>query len=271
MGTIVSFHAHPDDEAIATGGTLAKASAEGHRVVLVVATKGDHGEVAVGFLRDGELLAERRVQETLAAAEILGVHRVEFLGYVDSGMAGEASNHATGSFWSADVDEAAERLAKILDDERADALTIYDDNGSYGHPDHIQVARVGRRAAELAGTANVLQATMNRDHLVRLIEYARDQGLDLPDMPDPDDLGDFGVPEREITTAIDIAAFLPVKRAAMAAHASQIAEGSMFLAMPDFAYEAVWGTEWFIRMGAAPREPGDWETDVFASAPRAGV
>ena len=88
MATLVSFHAHPDDEAIATGGTMAKAAADGHRVVLVLATRGERGEVAEGFLNPGETLAERRVAETYSAAEILGIHRVEFLGYVDSGMDG---------------------------------------------------------------------------------------------------------------------------------------------------------------------------------------
>src|SRR5436190_20543643 len=111
MATLVCFHAHPDDECIATGGTMAKAAADGHRVVLVVATRGEHGEVADGFLDPGEELWQRRVAETLASAEILGVHRVEFLGYVDSGMVGTPENDLPGSFWTADIDEAADRLA----------------------------------------------------------------------------------------------------------------------------------------------------------------
>src|SRR6185436_922596 len=123
MATLVFFHAHPDDECIATGGTMAKASADGHRVVLVVATKGEHGEVADGFLDPGERLWERRVAETHRAAEILGAHRVEFLGYVDSGMVGTPENDLPGSFWTADVDEAGDRLAAILREEHADVLT----------------------------------------------------------------------------------------------------------------------------------------------------
>src|SRR3954449_4182714 len=109
MSTLVFFHAHPDDECIATGGTMAKAAADGHRVVLVVATKGEHGEVDDGVLGEGEALWQRRVQETEEAARILGVARVEFLGYVDSGMMGTDTNDLPGSFWGADVDEAAER------------------------------------------------------------------------------------------------------------------------------------------------------------------
>ena len=152
MATLVSFHAHPDDEAIPTGGTLAKAAKDGHRVVLVFGTRGEHGEVVEGYLDAGEQLWERRVKETHAAAEILGVSRVEFLGYVDSGMMGTPENEAPGSFWQADVEEAAQRLAAILREEDAAVLTAYDENGVYGHPDHIQVHRVGLRAAELAGT-----------------------------------------------------------------------------------------------------------------------
>src|SRR5260370_41017468 len=100
------------------------------------------------MLEPGEKMAERRVQETQRAAEILGVSRVEFLGYVDSGMMGTPENDAQGSFWTADLDEAAKRLAKILDEERADVLTIYDDHGGSGQPDHNHVPRVGARPAE---------------------------------------------------------------------------------------------------------------------------
>src|SRR5436853_4691571 len=160
MATFVFFHAHPDDESMSTGGTMARARAEGHRVVLVTATRGEHGEVADGFLEPGEVLWARRVRETEAAAEILGVSRAEFLGYVDSGMMGTPTNDAPESFWQADIEEAAQRLAAILQEENADILTIYDDHGLYGHPDHIQVHRVGHRAAALAGTPKVYEATI---------------------------------------------------------------------------------------------------------------
>src|SRR5947209_9187229 len=167
MATLVSFHAHPDDEAIPTAGTLAKAAKDGHRVVLVFGTKGEHGEVEDGFLEAGESLAERRVQETHRSAEILGVSRVEFLGYVDSGMMGTPENDAPGSFWQADIEEAAGKLAAILREEKADVLTTYDDHGTYGHPDHIQVHRVGVRAGDQAGTPRVFEATANREEILR--------------------------------------------------------------------------------------------------------
>src|SRR5215831_11460491 len=171
---MVCFHAHPDDESIATGGTMAKAAAEGHRVVLVVATKGELGEPVEGVLADGEELWTRRVVETQRSADVLGAERVEFLGYRDSGMMGEPTNDDAGCFWQADVEEAAERLATILRDVDVDVLTIYDDHGNYGHPDHIQIHRVGSRAAELVGLEHVFEATMNRDAIIRNIRERSD-------------------------------------------------------------------------------------------------
>src|SRR2546423_3596220 len=201
MATLVSFHAHPDDEAIPTGGTLAKAAKDGHRVVLVFGTKGEHGEVEDGFLEPGETPADRRVKETQPSAQILGASRVEFLGYVDSGMMGTPENDAPNSFWQADLDEAAGKLAAILTDENADIVTIYDDHGVYGHPDHIQVYRVGVRAAELAGTPRVYESTANRDAIGGGLREARDMGGQLPGDPDPDALSAFGVTDSPITTA----------------------------------------------------------------------
>src|SRR5579859_6666576 len=140
--TLVAFHAHPDDESITTGGVLAQAADAGHRVVLVVATRGELGTAGPSVLPAGPELAAQRTRETQHAARILGVSRVEFLGYHDSGMAGTPTNDAPGSFWSADPDEAARRLAAILEEEHADVLVTYDERGIYDHPDHIQVHRV---------------------------------------------------------------------------------------------------------------------------------
>src|SRR2546423_4465279 len=262
MATLVCFHAHPDDECIATGGVMARAAAEGHRVVLVVATKGENGEVDAGYLDEGEALWERRVAETLRSAKVLGVARTEFLGYVDSGMMGTPENDAPDSFWQADVEEAAERLAVILREERADVLTVYDDNGGYGHPDHIQVHRVGVRAAELAGTPRVYQATMNRDHMLRGMRAFAEQNAEAKvEMPDIEQEANFGKPESEITAAVDVMSYVDIKRQAMRAHASQIGEQSFFLTMPDDAFAHGFGTEWFIRAGAGP---GITETDLLA-------
>ena len=264
MRTLVCFHAHPDDEAIATGGTMAKAAADGHRVVLVVATKGEHGEVPDGYLRPGEPLWERRVAETHAAAEILGVRRVEFLGYVDSGMAGTPENDLPESFWQAEVEEAARRLAAILEDERADVLTAYDENGVYGHPDHVQVNRVGMRAGRLAATPKVYMNTVNRDEARRGMIAARDRGAPIPGDIDPDDFN-LGVGEELITTRVDVRDHVETKRRAMAAHGSQISETSFFLSMPSEFFIDAFGTEWYILDGARPTDA--WETDVFEGLP----
>ena len=250
MGTLVTFHAHPDDEAITCGGTMAKAAAAGHRVVLVTATGGECGEVADGVLAPGESLAERRAAELAEAAGILGVARVELLGYRDSGMAGTPANDDPDCFWQAPVDEAATRLAKLLAEEQPDALTIYDAGGNYGHPDHIQVHRVGLRAAAMAGVERVYEATMNRDELRRLWAQAADLGLPPIDIEGVGD--EMGTPEAELTTRVDVTPELERKRRAMAAHRSQIADDSFFLALPPVAFAAVFGVEWYRRRGAPP-------------------
>ena len=272
MATLVCFHAHPDDESIATGGTMALAARDGHDVVLVLATRGELGEPVPGVLSDGEALWERRVVETRRAADLLGVGRVDFLGYEDSGMMGEPTNDDPACFWQADVDEAAERLAAILRDVDADVLTIYDDHGGYGHPDHIQVHRVGARAAELAGVGSVFQSTMNRDEMRRNMaespefQAALEEGEegvadaavdDARERMERVENDEFGSPEALITHAVDVRAVLDQKRDAMRAHASQIAPDSFFLALPTDVFSRTFGTEWFIELGAtrAPESP----------------
>ena len=229
--------------------------------MIVVATRGEQGEVPEGFLDQGEQLWQRRVAETHASAQILGAQRVEFLGYTDSGMMGTAPNEAPGSFWTAPVDEAAKKLAVLLEEERADVLTCYDEHGGYGHPDHIQVHRVGLRAAELAGTRRVYQSTINRDHILRGREFFASQDgeadIEAPELEEES----FGMPESIITAAVDVTPYLEYKRRAMRAHASQISEQSFFLAMPDEAFAYGFGTEWFIREGQGP---GITETDLLA-------
>ena len=230
-GTLVSFHAHPDDEAILVAGTLALAADAGHRVVLVFATRGDLGEVDDGVLEASEELGDRRADEARRAAEVLGVARVEFLGYGDSGMIDTPTNDAAGSFWTADVEEAARQLAAILDEEDAEVVTAYDERGGYGHPDHIQVHRVGVRAAELAGTPRCYAATVSRQHFQSLTRD-RDRRR-YPTQTTPTDDVEVGVDESTITTIVDVSSVIDRKRAAMAAHPSQIGEESFFLALDD--------------------------------------
>ena len=265
MATMVNFHAHPDDEAIATAGTMMKAVDEGHRVVLVVATRGEQGEPAPGALQPGETLGERRAAETLDAADIIGAHRVEFLGYEDSGMAGEEANNNPASFWQADFDEAVERLVRILAEESADVLTVYDDHGGYGHPDHIQVHRVGMEAARKAGVEKVFQATMNRTQILRQMAEVESfaEAMEDIDVERAERIKDegFGTEEAAITHAVDVRLYLARKRAAMLAHASQITVDSFFGSMTDEQFADAFATEWFVAPGEL--RAGDFATDLL--------
>lgn len=242
------FHAHPDDEVILTGGTMALAADRGHRVVVVFGTDGDLGLTVPGHAETPEALASWRRAEAERAAEILGVSRVEFLGYGDSGMEGEDTNAAPGAFAVADVEEAAGRVAAVLEEEDADVFVIYDDHGNYHHPDHVAVYTVGTRAAQMAGTQSVLWATVNRDAMRRQFEEAKAAGLlDDPDGPageaGPDDR--MGMAEADLTHAVDVTSVVETKRAAMRAHSSQIADDSWFLALPEEIFARAFGTEWY--------------------------
>ncbi|HEY8094197.1 MAG TPA: PIG-L family deacetylase [Acidimicrobiales bacterium] len=256
MATLVCFHAHPDDESMTTGGTIARAKAEGHRVVLVVATNGEYGEVPED-LGPEETLVERRHRETAASAAALGIDRVVWLGYEDSGMTGWEQNSRPTSFLQADLDEAAGRLAAVLREEGAEVLTTYDWHGNYGHPDHIKVHHVGHRAAVLAGTPRVLEATVNRDHIVRLMAMARETGESIEPPGDEefdpngpaDDGNPLGMAEAELTLAVDVGSFVTQKRASIAAHRSQVTDTSFFLQMPDEMFLTAFGTEWFLEPG----------------------
>ena len=261
MSTLVFFHAHPDDEAIATGGAMAQAARNGDRVVLVVATDGDHGEVP-DDLADGESLVDRRRAETQASLAALGGHRVAHLGYRDSGMTGWAQNDDPDCFHQAPVDEAAARLADVLREEDADVVTVYDWHGNYGHPDHVKVHRVGHAAAELlraeGRSIRVLESTMNRDRIVALMTAAMEAGQipatgDDGEPFDPngpaDDGNLFGMPEADITWEVDVSEHVAAKRAAIACHRSQITDQSFFLEMPDDAFAAMFGVEFYIESG----------------------
>jgi LmbE family N-acetylglucosaminyl deacetylase len=253
MATIAFFHAHPDDEAIATAGTMAGLADDGNRVVLVTATRGELGEIPEGLLDEGESLADRRLIELTEACRILGVSRQVYLDYLDSGMAGEASNDRPGSFAAADVEVAAATLAELLVEEGVDVLVTYDEHGGYGHPDHVQVHRVGMRASDLAGTPVVYMATVNRDFMRALTEQIPPSDWDPPE-GSTDGLDTMGEPAERITTEVDVTGWVDRKRRAMEAHRSQISDASFFLSMSPEVYSVVWGHEWYIRV--RPAWPG---------------
>lgn len=271
--TVVLFHAHPDDEALLTAGTMAKASAEGHRVVLVVATRGEVGEADRALLDDSGELGDLRTDELLASAHVLGVDRVEFLGYRDSGS-GPGSGPSSGdTFAAASIDEAAGRLAAILQDEQADVLTTYDPAGGYGHPDHVRVHQVGRAAAALAGTPVVLEATISRGLLQMALDLLPTLGYSLPDDFVPPDVSTVYTADEDLTHAIDVSAHLAQKRASMEAHTSQTTSSTtttrtlaIFLQLPDELFALAFGTEWFVDRSATP---GERHTDLFATVPQA--
>ncbi|MGK5552778.1 PIG-L deacetylase family protein [Actinomadura kijaniata] len=247
--TCVFFHAHPDDEALLTAGTMALLAAEGHRVVLVVATAGERGLAAGGDRPLGEV----RTAELHASAAALGVARVVVLGHADSGLDGDAP----GGFASADVAEAAAGLAGLLRREDADLLVVYDPAGGYGHPDHVQVHRVGTEAARLAGTPVVLEATVDRDLLLRALRPL----VRLRLAPRTLDLGRFATAytgRDEITHRVRVGGFADAKRASMAAHATQATGGdsvrtlAALLRLPRPLFRRALGTEYYVRRDLPP-------------------
>jgi LmbE family N-acetylglucosaminyl deacetylase len=246
--TVVFFHAHPDDEAIFTGGTMALLSDRGHRVVVVFATQGELGEEPDDLGPHGDLAALRAV-ETGRAADVLGIARVEFLGYHDSGMPGGDAGRAAGAFGGCAVDEAVDRLTAIVAGEDAVALVSYDEQGVYGHPDHVRAHEVAVSAAARLGVPALYECTVDREYLhfveTHVVEEAggirRDLGLAASGL---------GLPTVEITTTIDARVVLDRKRAAMAAHASQIPETATALRLPPETFAAVYGYEWYRRRGA---------------------
>ena len=269
--TLVAFHAHPDDEALLTSGTMARAAAEGNRVVLVVATDGGLGLASSEFIGASDTkLGSVRMAELRVSARALGTARVETLGYADSGLGPETPPDPPGRvrFVRADPEEAAERLAAILREEQADVLLTYDANGGYGHRDHVKVHHVGARAAELAGTPRVLQATVPRDLLLRGIRLAS-RVYRFPPEFEPSSFERAYSASAAVTHRIDVRRYASQKRASMRAHASQSsADGgadrtlAAFLRIPRPLFALVFGREWFVD-AARPAGSGV-ARDVFA-------
>ena len=247
MATIVSLHAHPDDEALLTAGWLAQRAAAGDRVVLAFATDGEAGLAAAVHRHD---LGGTRRGEAAAAARALGAARVVWLGYADSGMA-DAPTGGPGRLADADVDEVSRRVAALLDEEDADLLTGYDARGGYGHPDHLQVHRAARRAQDLAARRPLLlEATIDRTWLVRLLRVARPMAGLLPGLTLPGD--DIYSPRSPALLRFDVTDRIAAKRAALAAHASQAGGGvrtvRLLRSLPPPLARRLLGQEWFLRV-----------------------
>ena len=276
--TLMAVHAHPDDEATGTGGVLARYAAEGVRTVLVTCTDGGCGD-GPGGVKPGEpghdpaAVAAVRRAELEESCRVLKVSDLELLGYADSGMMGWPQNDAPGSFWTTPVPEAAARLAELMRYYRPDVVVTYDENGFYGHPDHIQanrvtMAAVAMTAAELTGVpAKVYWTTAPRSGMERLGRVLREVGADW-DVPDedaqagPDAPPPIGLPDDEVTTWVDVTAFGDRKFEALAAHASQ-SENIFFLNLGQERFTELMGTETFVRVQDTTGAPLP-EDDLFA-------
>jgi len=286
---LLLVHAHPDDESIGTGATMAAYAARGAHVTLVTCTRGELGEVIppeLAYLAgDGDRLGEYRVGELAAACAALGVTDHRFLGgpgrWRDSGMMGLPDNQDPRCFWQADVAEAAAELAAVIRDVAPQVVITYDANGFYGHPDHIQAHRVTRRAVAVAAdpgaaaggspwrVAKLYATAMPRSVLAGAIRLgpARPDGFieagSVADLP-------FGVADVEVTTEIDGTAYVAAKTAAMRAHATQIAVDGPFFALADMVGQRIGGREYYT-LAAGPAGPGGGgagargrEQDLFA-------
>ena len=253
MATIVAFHAHPDDEALLTGGTLARLTAGNNRVVIVVACDGVMGEATGAG-------ASVRLDELRASASVLDVDRVVHLGYADSGhgplLYPDPSDRVR--FVRADIDDAAGKLVSVLRQENADVLLSYDPSGGYGHRDHVKVHEVGARAAEMVGTIRVLEATLPRELVAHLFKLTRLLRLTIG--YDPRVIRQAFSPRSSITHRVDVRRFAAQKRAALAAHRSQVyGRGrawsglGLLVRLPVPIFGLVFGREWFVEPGSTPR------------------
>jgi N-acetyl-1-D-myo-inositol-2-amino-2-deoxy-alpha-D-glucopyranoside deacetylase len=294
---LLLVHAHPDDESIGQGATMARYVAEGRGVTLVTCTAGEMGEILVPELEhlaadreDG--LGEHRRTELEAAMKELGVTDFRYLGgfgtYRDSGMKWHEDGHAVAAddvhenaFWHADLTEAADHLVEVIREVRPQVMVTYDQFGNYGHPDHIQAHRVAMYAAQLAAVpsyrrelgepwdiAKIYWGAMSESRMRAGLKALRDAGDTTTfEGMDPDgELGPFVTRDEDLAAVVDGAEFVDRKMAALAAHATQITTDGPFFALSNNLGNRVWSTEFYRIAKGTPGEPGDdgLETDLFA-------
>jgi LmbE family N-acetylglucosaminyl deacetylase len=283
----MAVHAHPDDEATGTGGVLARYSAEGFTTVLVTCTDGGCGD-GPGGVKPGEpghdpaAVAIVRRAELEASCAALKVTHLELLDYADSGMMGWATNAAPNAFWNTPVAEAAHRLSGLIERYQPDVIVTYDENGFYGHPDHIQAHRITMAAVAETGTpAKVYWTTAPRSGMERLVAAMRELGVGWGDPEASTDTASeserpeaeqsaaaapagppIGLPDEEITTWVDVRAFGGQKFDALAAHASQ-GENIFFLRLGRDHFTELMGVETFVRVQDGTDAPLP-EDDLFA-------
>ncbi len=282
---LLAVHAHPDDECITTGGILARYSAAGVRTVVVTCTGGECGEISDPAIATPATLPAVRRRELAEALRILGVSRGVGLGYRDSGMAGTPDNDRPNSFIGADLDEATGRLLAVIRDERPEVLVTYDERGGYGHPDHVKAHQIALAAFVAAGDVERFPAAgapwpvpklyyvaFPRVWVDRFVGALRAAGIDAPyTAPAGTDGGGqvsaFGHPDEWATTAVDVAAFADQRRAALAAHRSQLGPDHFLLRAPRAVLRDIWSREYFHRAAGPAEAVSAPETDLFAGLP----
>jgi N-acetyl-1-D-myo-inositol-2-amino-2-deoxy-alpha-D-glucopyranoside deacetylase len=278
---LLLVHAHPDDETINNGVTMAKYAASGAQVTLVTCTRGEEGEVLVTELANlasdkDDKLGEHREIELKDAMAQLGINDFRFLGapnkkWRDSGMMATPQNERGDVFWQADLDEASHELVKIILEIQPQVLITYDEFGGYGHPDHIKAHRVAMRATELAAEqgwqiSKIYWNTMPRSVIQMGIEKMKEVGSDFFGAQSADDLP-FAKPDELVTTVVNAPEYVPQKLKAMKAHATQISVDGPFFALSNNLGLSVWGDEYYTLVKgekAAPFDSNGRELDIFA-------
>ena len=278
---LLLVHAHPDDETINNGVTMAKYAASGAQVTLVTCTRGEEGEVLVTELANlasdkDDKLGEHREVELKDAMAQLGINDFRFLGdpnkkWRDSGMMGTPQNERGNVFWQADLDEASQELVKIILEIKPQVLITYDEFGGYGHPDHIKAHQVAMRAAELAAeqgwqVSKIYWNTIPRSVIQMGIEKMKEVGSDFFGAQSVDELP-FAKPDELATTVVNAPEYVPQKLAAMKAHATQISEDGPFFALSKNLGLLVWGDEYYTLVKgekSAPFDSNGRELDIFA-------
>ncbi len=271
---VLMVHAHPDDEALTTGGTLARYSAEGARTVLVTCTRGEAGEISDPSLATPENLAEVRERELAEAIAALRVGRFVQLGYRDSGMVGTPENDHPDCLARANLDEVVGRLVALIREERPHVLVTYDERGGYGHPDHIRAHQATVAAFDAAGDpryrpdlgepftpSRLYYTAFPRSRFLRFLEAMRGAGASTPRVSDAQGQpAPPGVPDEEITAEVDVSAYVDRKIAAVRAHRTQTGPGTRFSMVPEAVAREFWSRESYV---LARGETGARQTDLF--------
>ena len=278
--TFMAVHAHPDDEIFSTGGTFAKYAEQGIHTVLVTCTGGEEGEIVDPTMVAEEVkphLREVRERELRCAVKELGIQTLELLGYRDSGMAGTPSNQNPDCFHMADPEEATGRLVRLVRRYRPQVLVSYDENGSYGHPDHIKAHQITDLAFDAAGDParypeagpawqpqKLYICGLARGQFERWLRVAEEEHVELPWLRDRTESDPpRGLPQERITTTVQIGDYLDRKRAAFRCHRTQIGDDSFVVSIPEAVARKAFYDECYIRVRSLVDAPVP-EDDLFA-------